>query len=146
MMITLAGSAPAAEQIRDQIRGLIAAGSLAADERLPSVRQLAKDLGVAPGTVAKAYKTLESERYLHTRTGGGTRVSATASATPRTVVDAARNLADASIRAQIDLEEATRLLRAIWPWNASLSDELPSGDVAGPSTASVACRAGGLSL
>ena len=115
MIITMAGSAPAAEQIRDQIRGLIAAGSLAADERLPSVRQLAKDLGVAPGTVAKAYKTLESERYLHTRTGGGTRVSATASATPRTVVDAARNLADASIRAQIDLEEATRLFRAIWP-------------------------------
>ena len=115
MMITLAGSAPAAEQIRDQIRGLIAAGSLAADERLPSVRQLAKDLGVAPGTVAKAYKSLESEHYLHTRTGGGTRVSATASATPRTVVDAARNLADASIRAQIDLEEAIRLLRAIWP-------------------------------
>jgi DNA-binding transcriptional regulator YhcF (GntR family) len=115
MMITLAGSAPAAEQIRDQIRGLIAAGSLGADERLPSVRQLAKDLGVAPGTVAKAYKTLESEGYLRTRTGGGTRVSATASATPRTVVDAARNLADTSIRSQIDLAEATRLLRAIWP-------------------------------
>lgn len=115
MMITLAGSAPAADQIRDQIRGLIAAGSLAAGERLPSVRQLAKDLGVAPGTVAKAYKTLESEGYLHTRTGAGTRVSATATATPRAVADAARILADTSIRAQIDLEEATRLLRAIWP-------------------------------
>jgi DNA-binding transcriptional regulator YhcF (GntR family) len=115
MMITLAGSAPVADQIRDQIRGLIAAGSLAADERLPSVRQLAKDLGVAPGTVAKAYKTLESEGYLRTRTGGGTRVSATASATPRPVVDAARSLAETSIRAQIDLEDATRLLRAVWP-------------------------------
>ncbi len=115
MMIMLAGSAPAVDQIRDQIRGLIAAGRLAANERLPSVRQLAKDLGVAPGTVAKAYKTLESEGYLHTRTGGGTRVSAAASATPQAVMDAARTLADTSIRSQIDLDEATRLLRAIWP-------------------------------
>ena len=115
MIITLAGSTPAADQIRDQIRGLIAAGSLAAGERLPSVRQLAKDLGVAPGTVAKAYKTLESETYLHTRTGAGTGVSATATATPRLVADAARIFVDTSIRAQIDLEEATRLLRAIWP-------------------------------
>jgi len=114
MMISLVGSAPAADQIRDQIRGLIAAGSLAAGERIPSVRQLAKDLGVSPGTVAKAYKALESEGHLRTHTGGGTRVSATASATPKPVAEAARALADTSIRAGIDLDEATRVLRAIW--------------------------------
>ncbi|GAA1212961.1 GntR family transcriptional regulator [Rhodoglobus aureus] len=113
-MITLAGSVPAADQIRDQIRGLIAAGNLAAGERIPSVRQLAKDLGVAPGTVAKAYKTLESEGHLRTHTGGGTRVSATASATPQAVAEASRILADTSIRAEIDLEETIRVLRAIW--------------------------------
>ncbi|WP_231601789.1 GntR family transcriptional regulator [Salinibacterium sp. NG253] len=114
MMISLAGSAPAADQIRDQIRGLIAAGTLAAGERIPSVRQLAKDLGVAPGTVAKAYKALETEGHLRTHTGGGTRVSATASATPLAVVEAARILADTSGRAGVDLEETTRVLRAIW--------------------------------
>ncbi len=115
MIITLTGSAAPAEQIRDQIRGLIAAGRLGAAERLPSVRQLAKDLGVAPGTVAKAYKTLEAEGFISTRTGGGTRVSATTLATPRAVVDAARAFADVSIHSQIDVEEATRLLHAIWP-------------------------------
>ena len=114
MMISLAGSAPAADQIRDQIRGLIAAGTLAAGERIPSVRQLAKDLGVAPGTVAKAYKALESEGHLRTHTGGGTRVSATASTTPLAVVEAARILAETSVRSGIDLEETTRVLRAIW--------------------------------
>jgi len=114
MIIALVGSAPASDQIRDQIRGLIAAGSLAAGERIPSVRQLAKDLGVSPGTVARAYKALESEGHLRTHTGGGTRVSTTASATPKPVAEAARVLADTSIRSGIDLEEATRVLRAIW--------------------------------
>jgi DNA-binding transcriptional regulator YhcF (GntR family) len=114
MMITLTGSSPAADQIREQIRGLIAAGNLAAGERIPSVRQLAKDLGVAPGTVAKAYKALESGGHLRTHTGGGTRVSATASATPLPVAEAARNLANTSIRTGIDLDETTRVLRAIW--------------------------------
>lgn len=56
-IITLSGSSPPADQIHDQIFGLVASGLLAADERLPSGRQLAKDLGVAPGTVAKSYRT-----------------------------------------------------------------------------------------
>lgn len=115
MIITISGPAPVASQIRDQIHGLISSGALAADERLPSVRQLAKDLGVAPGTVARAYKSLEAEGYLATRTGGGTRVSATAVATPRTVVEAARRFAETSLREGTDLDEAVRLLHAVWP-------------------------------
>ncbi|RNE63639.1 GntR family transcriptional regulator [Cryobacterium tepidiphilum] len=115
MIIALSGSAPPAEQIRDQIRGLVASGRLAGDERLPSVRQLAKDLGVAPGTVAKAYKTLEAEGYLVTRTGGGTRISRSAATTPRSVLEAARQLVDTSTRAGTSLADTIRILRAIWP-------------------------------
>ncbi|WP_199185303.1 GntR family transcriptional regulator [Cryobacterium sp. Y50] len=115
MIITLSGSAPPTEQIRDQIRGLISSGRLAADERLPSVRQLAKDLGVAPGTVAKAYKALETEGYLTARTGGGTRVSRSATTTPLRVVEAARQLATTSTRAGTGLDDTIRILRAIWP-------------------------------
>ncbi|TFD63206.1 GntR family transcriptional regulator [Cryobacterium suzukii] len=114
-MITLSGSAPPTEQIRDQIRGLVASGRLAADERLPSVRQLAKDLGVAPGTVAKAYKALEAEGYLTARTGGGTRVSRSATTIPRPVLEAARQLAATSANAGTGLDETIRILRAIWP-------------------------------
>jgi DNA-binding transcriptional regulator YhcF (GntR family) len=115
MIITLSGSAPPTAQIRDQIRGLISSGRLAADERLPSVRQLAKDLGVAPGTVAKAYKVLETEGYLTARTGGGTRVSRSATTTPLRVVEAARQLATTSTRAGTGLDDTIRILRAIWP-------------------------------
>lgn len=115
MMITLSGSTPPTEQIRDQIRGLIVSGQLAADERLPSVRQLSKDLDVAAGTVAKAYKALEAEGLLTTRTSGGTRVSPSATTTPRPVLIAARQLADTSTRTGTSLDDAIRILRAIWP-------------------------------
>ncbi|MCU1408126.1 MAG: HTH-type transcriptional repressor YtrA [Microbacteriaceae bacterium] len=115
MIITLSESgAPLVEQIQDQIRGLITIGVLPADQRLPSVRQLASDLRVAPGTVAKAYRSLESEGFLVTRIGSGTRVSTTASATSREVVAAATQLAIISKREAIDLEEVIRVLRAIW--------------------------------
>jgi GntR family transcriptional regulator len=115
VVITLSGSTPPTEQIRDQVRGLIVSGRLAADARLPSVRQLAKDLDVAPGTVAKAYKVLEAEGILTARTGGGTRVSRTARTIPRPVMEAARHLADASVSAGTSLDDTVRTLRAIWP-------------------------------
>jgi GntR family transcriptional regulator len=115
MIINLTESgAPLVDQIQDQIRGLITTGALPADQRLPSVRQLASDLGVAPGTVAKAYRSLEGEGVLVTRVGSGTRVSATATAISRDVVAAANRLAATSKREGIDLDEAIRVLRAIW--------------------------------
>ncbi|WP_255316734.1 GntR family transcriptional regulator [Nesterenkonia sp. Act20] len=114
MMIALSGSMPPTEQVRDQIRGLIVSGQLAAGERLPSVRQLAKDLDLAPGTVAKAYKSLEVEGFLTARTGG-TRVSRSATTTAQPVLAAARQLVDASTQAGTSLDEAIRILRAVWP-------------------------------
>lgn len=50
---------PPYEQLREQIAGLIATGLLQAGQRLPPVRQLAADLGLAGGTVARAYRELE---------------------------------------------------------------------------------------
>lgn len=107
------GGSPA-EQIRDQIRGLIATDQLAAGERLPSVRQLAEDLAVAPGTVAKAYRVLEQEGLLQTRIGGGTRVSATATRTPRAVTERARALAQTGRAADLTVEHVVQVLRAVW--------------------------------
>lgn len=67
------GSAvPPYEQIRTQISSLIAVGSLAAGTRLPTVRSLAADLGIAAGTVARAYKELEQAGLIETRRRNGT--------------------------------------------------------------------------
>ena len=115
MEIELRGSTPPADQIREQISGLIAAGRMGASEKLPSVRQLARDLGVAPGTVAKAYRALETDGYVEARAGGSTRVSAKASPTARPVIEAARHLSVISASEGVSLDEAIRLLRVVWP-------------------------------
>ncbi|ROQ63970.1 DNA-binding transcriptional regulator YhcF (GntR family) [Rathayibacter sp. PhB152] len=63
------------EQIREGITAQIAAGSLLVGTRLPAVRTLAEELGVAPGTVARAYKELEAAGIVETRGRAGTVVS-----------------------------------------------------------------------
>ncbi|WSX33929.1 GntR family transcriptional regulator (plasmid) [Streptomyces sp. NBC_00984] len=68
--------APPYEQIRAQLAALIRTGRLTEGERLPTVRQLAADLGLAPGTVARAYRELEAAELIRTRRGAGTRVAA----------------------------------------------------------------------
>ncbi|MER1995697.1 MAG: GntR family transcriptional regulator [Arthrobacter sp.] len=58
--VDLASPVPPYEQIRSQVSALAATGVLAPGDRLPTIRTLAADLGVAPGTVARAYKELEA--------------------------------------------------------------------------------------
>jgi DNA-binding transcriptional regulator YhcF (GntR family) len=58
---------PPFEQIRAGIAELIALGILAAETRLPSVRQLATDLGLAPGTVQHAYTELRTAGLVSAR-------------------------------------------------------------------------------
>ena len=57
--------------LREAIRG----GRLGAQERLPSTRELATELGVSRGVVVDAYSQLAAEGYLRTARGGGTRVA-----------------------------------------------------------------------
>jgi DNA-binding transcriptional regulator YhcF (GntR family) len=68
-------STPPYEQLRRQLSAVIQSGTLAPQTRLPTVRQLAADLGVAAGTVMRAYAALEGEGLVVTRRGGGTAVS-----------------------------------------------------------------------
>ncbi|MET9683872.1 GntR family transcriptional regulator [Streptomyces coeruleorubidus] len=81
------------EQIRAQLAALIVTGRLTEDERLPTVRQLATDLGLAPGTVARAYRELEAAKLIRTRRGAGTRVATPPSEPPRPTPDQLATLA-----------------------------------------------------
>ncbi|MBZ5733046.1 GntR family transcriptional regulator [Nocardioides sp. TRM66260-LWL] len=58
---------PPFEQLRRQVREQVEAGTLAAGTRLPPVRALAAELGLAPNTVARAYRELEADGVLDTR-------------------------------------------------------------------------------
>lgn len=66
---------PPFEQLKQQLIEQISHRRLPADTKLPAVRRLAEDLGLAPGTVARAYKELEAEGYLITRGRHGTLVA-----------------------------------------------------------------------
>ncbi|TDT97469.1 GntR family transcriptional regulator [Streptomyces sp. 846.5] len=76
LRVDTASPVPPYEQIRAQLAGLIRAGRLADGQRLAPVRQLAADLDLAVGTVARAYRELEATDLVRTRRGAGTRVRA----------------------------------------------------------------------
>jgi len=66
---------PPFQQIFEQIRAAIERGTLPSDAALPTVRQLAGDLGVAPNTVARAYADLQDAGWLVSEGRRGTRVA-----------------------------------------------------------------------
>ena len=71
---------PVYEQVASQVRRLIASGALRPGTTLPSVRQLAGDLGVNLNTIARAYRVLETEGFLLIRDRAGATVSPPAEA------------------------------------------------------------------
>ncbi len=70
-IIDTRSSVPIFEQIKKQILEFISIGILSANDKLPSVRSLASDLGINPNTVAKAYQELEDHGYLYSIKGKG---------------------------------------------------------------------------
>lgn len=110
-------SLPPFEQLRVQIAASIHAGTLEGGRRLPSIRQLAADLELAPGTVARAYRELETAGLVESRGRRGTRVVDTlpATATDEREARLAQAADEFALRATelgADREEATAALHA----------------------------------
>lgn len=78
MFITLSLTSPDPmyKQITDQVRDAIAAGELTANEKLPSIREMAEALKTSVITVKRAYLDLEGEGCIITRAGLGSFVAA----------------------------------------------------------------------
>jgi DNA-binding transcriptional regulator YhcF (GntR family) len=69
---------PPFEQLKSRVIGGIASGELIAGTKLPTVRALATELGIAPNTVARAYRELEADGLIETRGRNGTVIKAAA--------------------------------------------------------------------
>lgn len=107
---------PPYEQLRQQVTALVRAGALAAGTRLPAIRQLADDLGLAGGTVARAYRELENDGVVTTHGRHGT-VVATVDRRDRAsaaLVGAARRYAVDARRAGAGVEDAIAALRVAY--------------------------------
>lgn len=84
---------PPFEQIRLRILDLAASGELAIGTKLPSVRALAADLGVAANTVARAYRELEQAGVVVTAGRSGTAIATGGDRLAEKVADAADSFA-----------------------------------------------------
>ena len=103
-------------QIMDEVRRARVLGTVAADEPLPSVRQLAAQLRVNPNTVAQAYRELEREGVVHVRRGQGTYLTAHAvNGADRRAL--ARGVAERAMRDArrhgLDVEDLVAAIRAL---------------------------------
>ncbi len=110
---------PPFEQLRTQVAAMTVTGELSAGQKLPTVRQLAADLGLAANTVARAYRELEADGIISTQGRRGTFIRSAAldeaGSVEATARQAALSFTTAARRSGLSLAEATRLVEATWP-------------------------------
>jgi GntR family transcriptional regulator len=108
-----ASAVPPYEQVRQGVTALVLGGALQPGARLPSIRQLADDLGLAGGTVARAYRELETDGIVTTRGRHGTVVAGAPdhAAPPAELLSAARRYADQASGAGASLDDALAAVR-----------------------------------
>lgn len=107
---------PPYEQLRQQVTALVWAGALVPGARLPAIRQLANDLGLAGGTVARAYRELENDGIVTTHGRHGTIVATLEGdrAASASLLESARRLAADARSLGAGVEEAIAALRAAY--------------------------------
>lgn len=99
------------EQLRTQLSDQARSGALPVGRRLPTVRGLAEDLGLAANTVAKAYRALEADGVIETRGRNGTFVAAAGDAAARRAATAAQVYAGEARRLGLSRADALSLAR-----------------------------------
>jgi DNA-binding transcriptional regulator YhcF (GntR family) len=103
---------PPYDQVRRRIAELAAGGALPAGTKLPPVRTLAADLGLAANTVARAYRELEVAGLVETRGRLGTVITARAAGTSRQAQNAADAYAEQTRSLGVPPQVALDLVKA----------------------------------
>ena len=115
--IRLEGKQPIYEQLCEKIAALISSGILAAGERLPTVRETAKSLGINPNTVQRAYNRLEQDGFIYSVPAKGSYVSDNGSAADamlKKVSDELMAGMTAAKNAGMTKNDAVKLLESVW--------------------------------
>ncbi|RKE18713.1 GntR family transcriptional regulator [Streptomyces sp. TLI_171] len=103
---------PPYEQVRSQIADQARTGELPVGRKLPTVRALAEELGLAANTVARAYRELEADGVVETRGRAGTTVAPTGDTSHRLAATAAAEYAARTARLGLTRDEALSTLLA----------------------------------
>ena len=124
---------PPYEQVREQIRAQVQAGELTPGTRLPTVRRLAGDLGLATNTVARAYRELEALGVIETRGRAGSVV--TGDGVDRAAREAAHDYVDPDARARRrGGRGAAAARRSSWPTRQTDTTAEGTGALPAPAT------------
>jgi DNA-binding transcriptional regulator YhcF (GntR family) len=110
LAIDSTSATPPFEQLRSQVIEAVRSGTIAAGARLPPVRKLAAELGLAANTIARAYRELERDEVIETRGRNGSFIAATGDATHRQAQLAAIAFADRIKKLGVDPAEALSLV------------------------------------
>jgi DNA-binding transcriptional regulator YhcF (GntR family) len=118
LRIDLGSPTPVYRQIVDSLRALLVGGAFAPGGRLPTVREMAIDLGVNHNTVAEAYRLLAGEGWLELKRHHGATVilrpaQRAGPARQEDFVQRLRELAARAIADGVDKEEVAKLLSAL---------------------------------
>lgn len=112
IVIDAASPVPPFEQLRAQLARQIQDHTLAVGTRLPTIRRLAADLGLAVNTVGRAYRELEEAKLIETRGPAGSFVSAAGEKGRERASRAAAEYAAVIASVGIDANEAIRIVHA----------------------------------
>ena len=115
--IRLEGKQPIYEQLYSGIARLISTGELKPEGKLPAVREVAKQFGVNPNTVQKAYSQLEQAGLIHSVPAKGSYVSASDNAADALRNEALRRIENelsAAYHAGVTPEQINTLTEKIW--------------------------------
>ncbi len=115
--IRLEGKQPIYEQLCEKISGLITSGALKAGERLPTVRETARSLGINPNTVQKAYVQLEQQGFIYSVPAKGSYVAdctRSAEALLKKVSEELTAAMNAAKNSGLSKDAAVKLLDSVW--------------------------------
>lgn len=104
---------PPYEQLKDRIVQARASGEFPAEHRLPPVRHLAAELGLAPNTVARAFRELEAEGIISTRGRAGSFITGVHERRERGAEAAARNYLNETAALGLSAAEAISVVTKV---------------------------------
>lgn len=110
--VDAASSVPPYEQVRSSLAERINDGRLGVGTKLPTVRRLAADVGIAPNTIARAYRELEEAGLIETRGRAGSFVASSGDESRRLARDAASTYAATCRALGLSAEEALAIAKA----------------------------------
>ena len=128
IVIDVTGRIPIFEQICRGICGDIAKGILQPHDRIPAARVLAKDLGINPNTVAKAYAELERDGIIYSVAGKGCFVAEHGNRADRRFTDEFEQKAREALQAGVSQEALSEILARVAGEMSKNKEGVTTGD------------------